>query len=353
MLSSQSVLLEDAENDENADANVDGVVPSKEVAEDDEDEEGTAIRDVLHSTFSYSLTCLLHRDISVGNVVLDEDSCGILNDDWDLAANGPIYRTAMFLSILSLGSRRRNKNHRHSVLDDVESCFWVLLYMSVHHFAHNLCDIHLDVFDGCTLKRGWNGVEHWVGGRAKGNFLAKGEFMVLRFECERLNDVVRGFGLHLEFFHVLHRLHGGLPSCTPKYEQAKKALIEGTKVFAVFDKALGAHGWPDADVLPEQFPTVTEVWVDERNGGKLLAKRTVLAGTGWTTDEDEDEDEDDEQIQYAVKRPRRMNIHEAKWKYYQNRSRAKRGRLEEQKAEEKGVKRPRITIATDPWAFER
>ncbi|KAI0089849.1 hypothetical protein BDY19DRAFT_88432, partial [Irpex rosettiformis] len=76
---------------------------------------------------------ILHRDISVGNVMLNMDFAGILND-WDhairanVARQGHPYRTGTW-QFMSIGILR-NATKPHTIHDDIESAFWVFYYIA-------------------------------------------------------------------------------------------------------------------------------------------------------------------------------------------------------------------------------
>lgn len=141
------------------------------------------------------------------------------------------------------------------------------------------------MFDEHKLKKKNDGVNYWVGGTAKENFLSKGEFKDLKFECKQLNDVIQGFGQQLKTFHFLHTVLATLPSYLSEYETAQKELQEGKKLLDIFDKALEEQGWPTADILPDQFPTVTEVEVGQQNIADQQAAHKFFTGTGQSIDE--------------------------------------------------------------------
>ncbi|KAI0087092.1 hypothetical protein BDY19DRAFT_995175 [Irpex rosettiformis] len=90
-------------------------------------------------------TKILHRDISIGNVMIGDISnasnVGLLGD-WDHAAETnpegdykhQTFRTGTwpFMSIAML----RNPDKVHEILDDLEAIFWTFLYATLHRFRH-------------------------------------------------------------------------------------------------------------------------------------------------------------------------------------------------------------------------
>ncbi|KAH8984958.1 hypothetical protein EDB92DRAFT_1766970, partial [Lactarius akahatsu] len=75
-------------------------------------------------TEAYEWVKILHRDVSAGNILITEDGSGILID-WDLSKK---VGTWQFMSIARL---QDSSTRLHEVSDDLESFFWVLLYLVV------------------------------------------------------------------------------------------------------------------------------------------------------------------------------------------------------------------------------
>ncbi|KAH8102119.1 hypothetical protein BXZ70DRAFT_54503 [Cristinia sonorae] len=118
---------------------------------------------------------VLHRDVSPGNVMLNKYGQGVLND-WDHAIMLNVVRvsasrrtgTWQFMSI-ALG---RNPLKIHDILDDVESCFWVLLYQAIHHMpCPNDSGKHLKMFNEFDLNP-VGGVLLETGGKGKRSYLS-------------------------------------------------------------------------------------------------------------------------------------------------------------------------------------
>ncbi|KAH8099843.1 hypothetical protein BXZ70DRAFT_222102 [Cristinia sonorae] len=112
-----------------------------------------AIRNsIICLTTAYEKANVLHRDVSSGNVMLDEDGQGVLND-WDHAlmfertdeAEVPLSGrtgTWYFLSV----DLARHPYKNHDILDDLESCFWVLLWQAIHHLKSSADYTDLEIF---------------------------------------------------------------------------------------------------------------------------------------------------------------------------------------------------------------
>ncbi|KIP08542.1 hypothetical protein PHLGIDRAFT_12541 [Phlebiopsis gigantea 11061_1 CR5-6] len=121
-----------------------------------------AIHDALQAIHKAHTTGLLHRDLSIGNIMIDLSGRGVLND-WDHAgsveepARGVGTWRFMSISLLS------KPDKLHDITDDLESVYWVLLYGALKMFASADQDLPLNVFD-------WHGIDRdgrRIGGRFK------------------------------------------------------------------------------------------------------------------------------------------------------------------------------------------
>ncbi|KAI0338490.1 hypothetical protein BDW22DRAFT_1459714, partial [Trametopsis cervina] len=248
-----------------------------------------AIRDIIETIFqAYKEGGLLHRDISAGNVMLDENYQAILND-WDhavqLTSTGPahVFRTGtwQFISINLL----QDPMKRHSLLDDIESCFWILLFMSVHYFKHDSPNFKIGMFEERAYELHKNGTHHWFGGDAKSTFLSRRHLRTLQFECQPLNTVVHKFGTLLsDFYHTLDMAESSEMS-KKMHEEVRDKLETDTVVLDFFDKALAARDWPNNDVLPDQFPPQTESEIEKQVVLNHQTANEFMAGTGHTMEE--------------------------------------------------------------------
>ncbi|KAF8503824.1 kinase-like domain-containing protein, partial [Russula emetica] len=119
-----------------------------------------AIRDcIVAHTVAYKRAHILHRDISAVNILITDNGSGMLID-WDLSkeikGNDETPRqhsrtgTWQFISISCL---RDPSTRPHQVSDDLESFFWVLLYLVVkcrNITGEDLSENRKDVFDQHT-----------------------------------------------------------------------------------------------------------------------------------------------------------------------------------------------------------
>ncbi|CAL1708974.1 unnamed protein product [Somion occarium] len=216
------------------------------------------IRDAIEALkVAYHHGKVFHRDISTGNIMIDESGRGILND-WDHAQkvvfkNIPqTYQTGVwqFRSILLL----RHPKKAHDIHDDLESSFWVLLYISLHYFKHNqsmifdfsLFDEYKHVGDNC----------HSLGGLSKRGFLSEG-LKEVQWKCAPLNKLIHGLG---DFFqkYLYHHSRQDDDEGIASFKDIQEKMVQVDAILAFFDSALKSNGWPEKDALPDQYPPMTD-----------------------------------------------------------------------------------------------
>lgn len=157
------------------------------------------------------------------------------------------------MSILLL----QNPGKRHSLLDDIESCYWLLLYMSLHYFKNSATRFNLAMFDEFAEDEDEDGVTHHIGGTRKDSFINSGLIENIEFACKPLQTVLRDFGFILNRFHSNRVGAGrGEQAQTKQYEDARRELEDGT-ILQIFEKALNSTDWPKDDILPDRFPPKT------------------------------------------------------------------------------------------------
>ncbi|THH26779.1 hypothetical protein EUX98_g7406 [Antrodiella citrinella] len=213
----------------------------------------------------------LHRDVSAGNVMLTKDGEGVLND-WDYgleigsSRKAASFRTGtwQFLSI-ALGW---NSRKYHDISDDLESCYWVLLYIAIHHCASDAELKHLDMFNQCNVKMNGDTVLT-TGGNDKMLYVQSlNSLESITFECGPLEYVLIALGDSISEYYASMKL----PT-----KKAAASLLSGTKTktaplpakdvvpsrpypvdkaLEVINAALKAsdEAWPEADILEDRFP---------------------------------------------------------------------------------------------------
>ncbi|GJE92085.1 hypothetical protein PsYK624_082380 [Phanerochaete sordida] len=152
-----------------------------------------ALHDALQAIDkAYSSAGLLHRDISMNNIMLTTDGRGILND-WDHAGSKDDLCTGVgtwyFMSVALL---RYPNTRRHDLVDDLQSVYWVLLYGAKRFVVGDITIAH-QVFeqkvlgnDGCTM----------VGGGLKLACVVQNHIAGATFSTTALQDLVMRCSQH-------------------------------------------------------------------------------------------------------------------------------------------------------------
>ncbi|CAL1708963.1 unnamed protein product [Somion occarium] len=219
-----------------------------------------AIRDAIEAIkVAYHDAKIFHRDISTGNIMISKSGRGILND-WDHALivilrdtpQGYRVGTWQFISVPLL--RRPKKGHE--VHDDLESSFWVLLYISFHYFKHTKL-VNVDFFNEYNeYSRNGSATRHAYGGLAKAGFLYGG-LPGVKWTCAPLNKLLHKFG---DLFYQYHFYHGrqDREEHLASFTDFQKRLDQVDSVLDLFDTALASDEWPENDVLPDQYSRKNE-----------------------------------------------------------------------------------------------
>ncbi|KAF9520319.1 hypothetical protein BS47DRAFT_1335924 [Hydnum rufescens UP504] len=218
---------------------------------------------------------ILHRDISVGNILIKDDGRGMLID-WDLSVNNsdPVSAarrmkrtgTWQFISISLL----LNTSRRHELADDRESALWVLLWVLLRYSRHNLSASELSdlllIFDESR----W--LDETVrGGKGKRDFLVSdipsntvqfvdrpvlnplirhlSETFAVRYQLEPSAEDIEAYNEVLPLIET-HRSPGNRLLETLVVHRRKKAMSALSKSRWLVDalrEATSKDGWPSED----------------------------------------------------------------------------------------------------------
>ncbi|KAJ8519080.1 hypothetical protein ONZ45_g3906 [Pleurotus djamor] len=143
-------------------------------------------------------TCgLLHRDISSGNILILPNGNGLLID-WDLAKEVAKLaapgctpeRTGTWAFMSVKLSKQTGK--LHTVYDDIESFFWVLIHHALrytHHSHRDVCSVMNRLFNECFILE-----NNMTGGTNKSMLVNAGDLdgHPFVFSCQALDDVLFG-----------------------------------------------------------------------------------------------------------------------------------------------------------------
>ncbi|KAL4243817.1 hypothetical protein ABKN59_011405 [Abortiporus biennis] len=247
----------------------------------------------------------LHRDISILNIMTVEIKGklrGILND-WDHSkkmlpsTDSNINRTGTwhFMSILVACQKAKV----HSMLDDLESCFWVLLYVALHCFKNNAKRSGLEMFQEMN--------DEQQGGGKKSTYLRRPPLgHPLRvidgftFDCVPLHQLIEDLRLYFKDFH--DAING---SDIVAFKTLEKDRLKHPEVFlAMFDNALAADGWADSDaVVGDNFPPLNINRRTKQTAETAAEDRVKTFDTRDAEQDSELEDDEEEEEQSTPSSP--------------------------------------------------
>ncbi|KAK7682831.1 hypothetical protein QCA50_014215 [Cerrena zonata] len=211
-----------------------------------------AVRDIVEALkVSYHVAEYYHRDVSTGNVMIDKNGRGVLND-WDHAVKvvrhgkGHAYRTGtwQFISVALL----RHPKKSHDLLDDLESSFWLLLYVSYIHFELDVGSFEPDfeIFNEYTERKLEDGNYYTLGGNGKSCLLSGGEISRYEWKSAPLNKLLRSLARTLADLSNLRR--EALEE-EPQAPEQLKAMEDQLRTvdpwLRLFDEALAMDSWVD------------------------------------------------------------------------------------------------------------
>ncbi|KAI0693661.1 hypothetical protein BC835DRAFT_1352953 [Cytidiella melzeri] len=227
-----------------------------------------AIRNVLEVIKRAHEANILHRDISAGNIMLDKDFNGILND-WDHAINtlntgeGHAYRTGtwQFMSIPVL----QNAKKVHTIHDDVESAFWVFYYTALHYFSRDATSAApiMDIFDECHEV-----VEDhrlvYEGGLQKLSTMISRKIQAITFESKPLTRAIHRFATILSRYHRFcsDMLEEGADTVSfdHPFKKAATSMERVDDILEMFDDTIASSDWPEGDdAVEDQYPKKTKM----------------------------------------------------------------------------------------------
>ncbi|CAL1708580.1 unnamed protein product [Somion occarium] len=217
---------------------------------------------------AYKKGKILHRDISLGNVMIDKDGRGVLND-WDhamklLIGDSHSYRTGtwQFISIRLLSDPYK----LHEVHDDLEPCFWVLLYHALHYFEHNQPKVRPIFFDEMNPVEQDDGDVQAIGGKGKIAMLSM-ELATYKWTCKPLDILIHKLGSVFEIYNKMAKNpYADKDALSSLHQDIDNVDI----VLNLFDAALASDGWLDKDARPDIFPRKTKAERDRENARKQM-----------------------------------------------------------------------------------
>lgn len=147
-------------------------------------------------------------------------------------------------------------NRRHTVLDDIESVYWLLLYCALHWLPHDDPNFDMQLFDEQIKQHRPNLPPLIVGGDKKGNFLIKSRYRRLQFESRPLQELLQELG---HAFRAIYWSETAEEDDIRSAAQAASAKLQDvTVVLEMFNRALARKDWPEHDRVDDQFRPRTE-----------------------------------------------------------------------------------------------
>lgn len=143
--------------------------------------------------------------------------------------------------------------HQYTILDDMESVFWVLLFGALHHLMYQNKVLDMNMFDDWKLHEipGMPPVEQ--GGFQKYSALHDHSIDSLKFQSTPLNDLVCDLA---DDWTTLYSLENSHIDWVRKYSEDKRESLKNPMyTIEKFDVALARQDWPkDPDRVADQFP---------------------------------------------------------------------------------------------------
>ncbi len=227
---------------------------------------------------AYENAELLHRDISMGNIMLDSNMEGFLND-WDRAIRLSASKEAratrtvclsldhmrLLIQVNSQGTWRflsigqlESEDKIHEIHDDLESCFWVLLYAALHHFRHQPVPFDMSIFEEIWDRKDRDGTIHFFGGGRKRAALALRYVTKLEFDCGPLNQAIHHISSTFAEFHrsaVASGVSGDIGIRGRAAHAMVRAELEDPSLIKFLDAVLNREDWPlEDDALFDSYP---------------------------------------------------------------------------------------------------
>ncbi|TCD60667.1 hypothetical protein EIP91_009727 [Steccherinum ochraceum] len=193
-----------------------------------------AVRNSVECVVSAVQAGWMHCDISEGNIMLDDEGEGVLND-WDHATKADSEVSSQHAArigtwqFMSIGVSNK-PNKPHDILDDLESHFWVLMYKALYLFDSNATASHLKVFEDCDLALDDG---QTTGGSRKALFLTTTRGLM--FQSKPLQDLTETLRRHFLLSDAA-RNHPAIRDHLPK--------DPGAYVLKMFDDSLARSDWP-------------------------------------------------------------------------------------------------------------
>lgn len=134
----------------------------------------------------------------------------------------------------------------HDILDDMESCFWALLYVSLIHFELEKGNPTFEIFNEYSEEKGVSGEYYTLGGTGKTSLLFTGEISRYEWKSAPLNNLLQSLGRTLTKLNNLRRkVRDKQPKAPEKLKALEDRLRTVNPFIQLFDEALAMDSWVD------------------------------------------------------------------------------------------------------------
>lgn len=163
----------------------------------------------------------------------------------------------------------------HEIHDDLESCFWVLLNVSLHYFKHQGVNFSLDMFNEYVAPR--NDLPA-TGGSQKMTFLTNRKLAPAKWECAPLNNLLHELSRILKRYLKARAAHISPDDDSEdedekrRFKQKHEELEQVDVILNCFDRALASKDWPtENDAVEDQFEPSTFKQADQSRRNNIAA----------------------------------------------------------------------------------
>ncbi|KAG6810142.1 hypothetical protein H0H92_013135 [Tricholoma furcatifolium] len=244
---------------------------------------------VLAHKEAYEKCGIVHRDISAKNILITMNGRGILND-WDLAKHKlqlekprrhEITGTWQFMSCLLL----RREALVHSIQDDMESFYYVMLYYGLRFLSHNYKKMEVrqllhEIFD--QEKHGANGKAYGGDGKALLLVGLTFEGLDFKFTTEPFDHWWDGTHKAVSewFAHCRQKSSNANTNAEP-LDPSQLGLRNHDAIVKVFQSVLGMT-WPKDEHKVDAAPNITE-GSTVRSAHKRSSNRMIVNSAGGSS----------------------------------------------------------------------
>ncbi|TCD68320.1 hypothetical protein EIP91_011179 [Steccherinum ochraceum] len=202
------------------------------------------VRNAVHCIGSAEGVGWLHRDVTDTNVMITAKGIGIMND-WDHGIKICPDRkpsTCRSATWQFLACALADDPYKvYDMHDDLESCFWVLLYIGVHYLDSTAQRDHANMFDDRMV----NDAPVLHGNTKRSDYLFHVRSSI-KFTCGPLHDLLKA--LHSHFCQA-----NGVDRTAPSFNLDDFLSNSLIQILDHFDRALKRADWPENDILPDRF----------------------------------------------------------------------------------------------------